>query len=313
MQPAEQAGRSAGGRRFALALPAVAERLSLDTTDARPLRLHDSGVFLLPRPNVVVRLSEATSENRARADLALRVTGWLHSRGFPAVEPLDRGPCEAGGVVATVWRYLSQPPDAASPLVLAPALGRLLRELHALADPPLRLPVLDPFARLRAAIELDDQRVGQALSPADRSFLVGRIADLAEAYAGLHFPLGIGLIHNDAHIGNLLVSAGSRYGFVLSDWESARLGPREVDLVPEGAPGNRFGESAELRAAFAGGYGYDIGAWDGWPVLRDARDLHSVAAYVRIAPDKPAAARELRLRLASLRAGRGDVVWRAVD
>jgi hypothetical protein len=313
MPPAEEAGRSAGAERFTAALPAVAERLSLDMTDARPLRLHDSGVFLLPRPNVVVRVSKVTNENRARAELALRVTDWLHKRRFPAVEPVLGEPCEAGGVVAVAWRYLRQPPGPASPPVLAQALGGLLRELHALADPPLRLPVLDPFARLRAAIELDGQRSEPALSTADRAFLAGRITELADAYARLDFPRGIGLIHNDAHIGNLLASADSRYGFVLSDWESARIGPREVDLVPEGAPGNRFGESAELRAAFASGYRYDIAAWNGWRVLRDARDLHSLAAYIRTAPDKPAAAQELRRRLASLRTGDRDLAWRVVD
>src|SRR5215510_14462117 len=105
MPPADEAGRSARAERFAVALRAVAERQSLDPTGARPLRLHDSGVFLLPRPNVVVRLSEATDENRARADLALRVTGWLQGRGFPAVEPVHGGPCVAGGMVATVWRH----------------------------------------------------------------------------------------------------------------------------------------------------------------------------------------------------------------
>lgn len=319
MPLAEEAGRSVRAERFAVALPAVAERLSLDTTDARSLRLHDSGFFLLPGPNVVVRLSEATSENRARADLALRVTGWLHSQGFPAVVPVHSGLCAAGGMVATVWRYLPQPPDPVSALVRARALGGLLRELHALADSPLGLPVLDPFARLRAAVELDGQRTEPVLSPAERAFLVGRITELADAYAGLDFPRGIGLIHNDAHIGNLLISADRRYGygygygFVLADWESARLGPREVDLVPEGAPGNRFGASAELRAAFASRYGYDVAAWNGWRVLRDARDLHSLAAYIRTALDKPASARELRRRLGSLREDDRSVVWRAVD
>ncbi len=296
-----------------MALRAVAEHLRFDPTDARPLRVHDSGVFLLPRPNVVVRLIEATSENRARADLAVRVTGWLARQGFPAVEPVQGGLCEAGGVVATVWRWLPQPLDPASPLVLARALGGLLRELHALSDPPFRPPTLDPFARLRAAVELDGQRSEPVLSPADRAFVVGRIAVLGDAYARLDFPCGIGLIHNDAHIGNLLANADSPHGFVLTDWESARFGPREVDLVPEGAPGNRFGESAELRAAFAGGYRYDIGVWDGWRVLRDARDLHSLAAYIRVSLDKPAAAQELRRRLASLRAGDRGLVWRVVD
>jgi aminoglycoside phosphotransferase (APT) family kinase protein len=115
-----------------------------------------------------------------------------------------------------------------------------------------------------------------------------------------------------AHIGNLLVSASSPYGYVLADWGSARWGPREIDLVLEGAPGNRFGESAELRTAFADAYGYDIARWDGWRVLRDARDLHSLAAYIRTAPSQPVAAIELSRRLASLRDAGCAYVWRSV-
>jgi Ser/Thr protein kinase RdoA (MazF antagonist) len=310
MPPAEPA---ADAGPFAVALPRVAGSLGLDATDARPLRRHGSGIFLLPRSNVVVRLSAASPVNRVRAELALRVTGWLHRRGFPAVEPVHNVPCEAGGAVATVWRYLLQPAHPAPPLVRARVLGDLLRELHTQADPPFALPRLDPFARLRAAIEVDDERAQPVLTAGERAFLTGRIAELANAYAGLDFPLGVGLIHNDAHVGNLLVSDDSRGGFVLADWESASLGPREVDLVPEGAPGNRFGESAELRTAFARGYGYHIAEWPGWPVLRDARDLHSLAAYIRTAPDKPTSAQELRRRLVSLRTGRRDVPWRVVD
>jgi len=282
----------------------------LDATGRRSLRLHDSGVFLLPQANVVARVIEATAENRERADLAVQVTGWLRRQGFPAVEPVHDGSYEAGGVVMTFWQHLPQPTGQAPPPVLARALGSLLRELHALPAPPFQLPPLDPFVRLRAAIEIDAQRSETILSHADRAFLLDRIAELGRAYAGLEFPCGHGLIHNDAHIGNLLAGAQSSYGYVLADWESARLGPREVDLVLEGAPGNRFSDSAELRHAFTESYGYDVAVWDGWRVLRDARDLHSLAAYIRIAPNQPAAAHELRHRLTTLRTGDRNSTWR---
>src|SRR6266508_4809425 len=310
MLPADGAGSSARAARFATALDMVADRLMFDTTGRRRLRVHDSGIFLLPRANVVARLIGATNENRERAGLAVQVTDWLCRQGFPAIEPVHYMPYEASGVVMTFWRHLPQPPDQAPPPVLARALGSLLRELHALPAPPFQLPTLDPFARLRAAIEMDTQRSETVLSHVDHAFLVDRIADLRQAYAGLEFPRGHGLIHNDAHIGNLLASAERPYGYVLADWESARLGPREVDLVLEGAPGNRFGDSAELRQAFTDAYGYDVAAWDGWRVLRDARDVPSLAAYIRVAPNEPAAAHELRHRLATLRTGDRDSTWR---
>jgi aminoglycoside phosphotransferase (APT) family kinase protein len=295
----------------AAALHSIAAQLHLDTEGFQPLRVHDAAVYLLPRSNIVVRLVRATDTNRERAELALRVTEWLRRHNFPSVRPRYRQPYQAAGTLATLWEYLPQPSTDPPLSVLARALGRLLRDLHALPAPPFRLPTFDPFARLRAA--MDGDRVSSVLLADDCAFLDARIVKLEDAFRALDFPLGIGLIHNDAHIGNLLASAGSRCGFVLADWESARWGPREVDLVLEGAPGNRFGESAELRTAFAEAYGYDIAGWVGWRVLRDARDLHSLAAYLRTAPSQPAAAEELRRRLASLKDTRRAYVWRTVD
>jgi aminoglycoside phosphotransferase (APT) family kinase protein len=150
------------------------------------------------------------------------------------------------------------------------------------------------------------------LADDERAFLTERMAVLGEAFAALAPPLGRGLIHNDAHIDNLLVAERSSYGYVLGDWDGASWGPREIDLVQEGAPGNRFGESEELRQAFSRAYGYDIADWPGWRTLRDLRDLHSLAAYIRTAPSKLAAQAELKNRLDSLRSGDRTIIWRAV-
>jgi aminoglycoside phosphotransferase (APT) family kinase protein len=279
-------------------------RLGLDSTGATPLREHDASVWLLPREAVVVRLTETTAENRARAARAVELTAWLTGQGFPSVEPASPDVHEVDGRLATVWRYV--PPEQATLVERAAALGRLLRELHALPAPPFRLPVLDPFARLRDAIEHDDA----VLSVQDRGFLEQRIAELTAAFAALRFTQGSGLIHNDAHVGNVLRGKDE---YVLADWESARWGPREVDLVPEGAPGNRFGATTELRQAFTAAYGYDVATWPGWRVVRDARDLHSLAAYIRAAPRNPAAETELRRRLHSLQRGDDSVVWRTAE
>lgn len=128
----------------------------------------------------------------------------------------------------------------------------------------------------------------------------------------MDFPLGRGLIHNDAHVGNLLVDSERATGYVLADWDGTGRGPREIDLVQEGAPGNRFGESLELRAAFSTAYGYDIAGWAGWPVLRVLRDLHSVGAYLRVAPDKPAARAELAHRMRTRRTGE-PARWHGIE
>jgi aminoglycoside phosphotransferase (APT) family kinase protein len=215
-------------------------------------------------------------------------------------------------VVATVWEYLAQSDQRAPIPVLASTLGALLRELHRLPPPPFSLPSVDPLGRLRRAIAQDGRRSEPVLTSADLAFLNERMTAATSAYQTVAFPLGRGLIHNDAHLGNLLTDEGSPYGYVLADWDSACAGPHEIDLVQEGAPGNRFGESTDLRQAFSHGYGYDISNWPGWKVLRELRDLHSLAAYIRTAPTKPAAGAELRLRLATLQTGERTHRWHAV-
>ncbi|OLB76482.1 MAG: hypothetical protein AUI14_18650 [Actinobacteria bacterium 13_2_20CM_2_71_6] len=274
------------------------------------MRRHTSHSYLLPQEGIVVRIAEATDENLKRAAVAAAVTTWLSNRGFPCVRPVQDVPIEVADMVATAWRYLPQP-EPGGPLPMT-VLGTLLRDLHQLPEPAFPLPAVDPLARLRRALSIDAGRQNGILATAERRFIEDRIAELTGSYVALDFPLGIGLIHNDAHIGNLLADPESRSGFVLGDWDGAALGPREIDLIQEGAPGNRFGLPDGYRRTFSAAYGYDVATWPGWRVLRDMRDLHSIGAYLRIAPDKPVAQAQLRLRLRTLRTGDTHTRWAAV-
>src|SRR5690554_2515113 len=125
---------------------AVGDLLQMDTKQARALRLHATATYLLPREQVVVKLTSATQENLSRAAVALRVTAWLADVGFPAVRPNHRDPVQVNGFVATLWHYLPQPEQNGSKPMTA--LGRLLRDLHSLPDPPFTLPLFEPLARL---------------------------------------------------------------------------------------------------------------------------------------------------------------------
>jgi hypothetical protein len=95
---------------------------------------------------------------------------------------------------------------------------------------------------------------------------------------------------------------------VLCDWDSVSVGPREWDLVPT-HHGERFGLSAEDRAAFTEAYGFDLVGWPGFEVLRELRDLFTLGAYMRNAGVNPAARRELENRLASLQEGDRTRRW----
>jgi aminoglycoside phosphotransferase (APT) family kinase protein len=287
----------------------AAGQLGLDVTGLRPLHMLSNAVYLLPAADAVARVA-LTPGSAARVRRAIAVTRWLTSLDYPCVRPLDVDQPvvvgdDADGAVVSLWRYLPQPTDAGLPEPAA--LGRLLRDLHALPASPVGLPTVTPLARLSAAIEADTS----ALSGPDRDWLLARGDDLLNAYQQLDPPLGHGLVHGDAHLGNVLLDA-ARGRPVLADWDPVAYGPREWDLVLI-AGDDRFGLPAADRAAFAAAYGYDVTTWPQWTILRDLRELHSLAAYIRLAPTVPAAAAELNHRIGSLRTGERHTVWHALD
>ncbi|MDF5755265.1 aminoglycoside phosphotransferase family protein [Spongiactinospora sp. TRM90649] len=270
----------------------------LDPAGARLLRSFATTVYHLPAENAVVRLAEPAPGKYDRLVTSLRVTRWLAGQGYPATRPLDvRQPVAEEGFLVTFWHHEDDQGDRHDPA----ALGPMLRRLHDLPPVPFELPVYDPFGPVRAAIE-----VSRVLGDGDRDWLLDRCSALAETYyERLQFALPYGLIHGDAHRGNLIRASGR---LLLCDWDSVSAGPREIDLVPT-LQGARFGYTPAERAAFCRAYGYDVGRWEGYPVLRDMRELRTLTAVLRNAHRDPAAAEILSFRLASLRAG-DDRQWR---
>jgi aminoglycoside phosphotransferase (APT) family kinase protein len=112
------------------------------------------------------------------------------------------------------------------------------------------------------------------------------------------------MIHGDAWRGNLLRD-GNRV--VLADWDAASTSPREIDLIPT-LQGPRFGLPDEQRDASIAAYGHDIRSWDGYPVLRDIRELSTITALLRDGHIDVDTRRELQIRLRSLRTG-DDQHW----
>ena len=176
-------------------------------------------------------------------------------------------------------------------------LGRLLRWLHELGLPPIALPAYRPLVSARRAID-----ASHAIDEDERAWLRERCEQLLDAYGQLSFQLPAGMIHGDAHRGNLL---RDRHRIVLADWDAVSTGPREVDLIPT-LQATRFGLREDQRDAFIAAYGQDIRSWDGYPVLRDIRDLSTLTALLRDGHVDAAARRELQIRLRSLRNGDGQ-------
>jgi len=282
------------------AIEAVCAQTGLDPAGARLIRDYANLVYELPGERVVLRLAEAGTPGKyERLATSVRVTRWLAEQDFPAVRPLEaRQPIAAAGFFVTLWHH----EEHVGPLPEPVTLGALLRRLHALPQAPFDLPTYDPFGSVRRAID-----ACRVLTLEDRAWLVERCSALAESYyERLEFGLPYGLIHGDAHRGNLLRTPGR---LLLCDWDSVSAGPREIDLAPTLA-GVRFGLTERQRDAFSEAYGYDMLSWPGYPVLRAMRELQTLTAVLRNAHRDPAARAELVLRLASLRAG-DDRPWNA--
>lgn len=282
------------------ALIEACREAGLSSAGARLLRSFANVVYHLPEEGLVVRMATATTPGKYdRLVTSIKVTRWLSAQGFPATRPAEvRQPIAVDGYLVTFWHYEEQdgPPPGPVPL------GLLLRRLHALPPVPFDLPTYDPFGTIRRAIA--DAR---AIDPEEREWLTERCSALSDAYyERLEFSLPYGLVHGDAHRGNLLRTPG---GHLLCDWDSVSAGPREIDLAPTMA-GVRFGLTEAQRDGFVEAYGYDIRHWAGYPVLRDTRELQTLTALLRNAHLDRDALGVLRFRLASLRAG-DNRTWRA--
>jgi hypothetical protein len=274
----------------ASALLDAAGRCGLDARGARLIRLFATAVYHLPAAEAVARIAPVTSPDTVtRLATSVQLTRWLAGIGFPTVEPLPVDqPATSRCCAVTFWRYLLQE----GPEPVPADLGRLLRRLHRLDPPPISLPAYRPLVSVGRAIESS-----RALDEDERAWLKNRCEQLLSAYGQLSFPLPPGLIHGDAYRGNLLRDG---HRVVLADWDAVSTGPREIDLIPTlQAP--RFGLPKGQRDAFIAAYGYDIRSWDGYPILRDIRELSTTSALLRDGHTNAAAQHELQIRLRSLR------------
>jgi len=278
----------------------------LDVGGARLLHGRANEVFLLPRARTVVRLRHAgeSGEWHRRLSSAVQMAFWLYDHGFPTVVPVSglEQPVIVNGWIATFWRYVI--PDGSMPAPGTADLGPLLQKLHRLPAPPVDLTPTNPLGSLLT----DLARSGSLLSASQRDWLREQSELVLAKYETTEQPLGCGLIHGDAHPGNLLAADGR---YVLIDWDSVSYGPRIQDLVPTLVGVTRFGRAAANWVNLCKVYGippsvqYEPGA----RLLCRARELRSLAAYIR-ASHHPEASVELGKRLRTLINGTCET-WRA--
>jgi aminoglycoside phosphotransferase (APT) family kinase protein len=236
----------------------VVAAAGLSTEGAQPIQLAENDLWRLPA-NIVVRIARAGQEAAAAREVA--VTRWLAEHDVPAVRPLPmEQPVHACGRAATFWEELP-PHRHGTEVDLAP----LLRRLHDLPKPSFHIGRLDPFVRIT-----DRLAAARSVSDDDREWLLHRLDDLRQEWD--HLPAGQPecVIHGDAWGGNCAVTAD---GAVLMDFERTSEGPPEWDLTSTAIEHDTFGTLSEAGyRRYCEAYGYDVMAWDGYPILRGIRE-----------------------------------------
>ncbi|GHF58439.1 aminoglycoside phosphotransferase (APT) family kinase protein [Amycolatopsis bartoniae] len=283
--------------KLAEALTAAAGLLGLDPRGARLLRFTNNAVYRLASAPVVLRIV-GSRKLRHRADRVVAVARHFERHGVPAIRLLPgvEQPIHVGEHVVTAWEYVRPTGRRAT----AKDLARLLRRVHELPVPD-GVGEWDPLADVRARVADAEE-----LDAGDRRFLLRRCAEVQAALRELEFPLPRGLIHGDAHPGNVIVGPD---GPVLCDFDSSCAGPPEWDLTPLAVGRERFADPAGRYRMLADSYGFDVTAWDGFPVLRAARELKLTTSVLPILRSHPQVRDELRRRLTDLRDGGSDGPW----
>jgi hypothetical protein len=262
------------------------------------LRLTNNAVFAAPQAGIVIRITRSY-RLRARAAKVAALGRWFGEIDAPTIRlatDLEQ-PLKVDGLRATVWSYL--PPRPPSPDVTD--LGQVLRAFHQLGAPPLPLPTWDPVGDART--RLAD---AEALAEVDRQFLLDWCERLEDQLAELAQQQPPGLVHGDAHAGNLLRRADDQ--IVFCDFDATCLGPWQVDLVAVPVGETRFGRPG-AHARLAAAYGYDVTTDSAWPLLREARELKMVVAAVPLLASGPGVAQEFTTRLRSIQQHDDTARW----
>jgi aminoglycoside phosphotransferase (APT) family kinase protein len=277
------------------------EAAGLDATGARLIRLGENALFHLPDPNVVVRVARSMAYwDDARREVA--VARWLADQGFPAVRTFAgvAQPAEAAGRPVTFWEYIEgRDGDRCDIAVLAELLSRL----HRLPRPDgFTLPPEDPLGRVRRRLE------AASVTVSDRGFLLDRLKAVEAELPGLRFPLPEGPVHGDAHVQNLIVTAG---GPVMIDFERFAWGHPEWDLSMTATEYQTAGWwTREEHAQFTTAYGFDVTSWEGYPVLRAAHELKMTSWLAQNIAESREVADEVAARIRTLRGQVTPGNWR---
>ncbi|HUY46041.1 MAG TPA: aminoglycoside phosphotransferase family protein [Streptosporangiaceae bacterium] len=274
------------------------QQAGFSSDGAELLRIGENAIFQLASAPIVVRIGRS-ADRLPRVQRELCVARWLAAAKVPAVlvdDEIDQ-PLMVDGHPVSFWHAVT----GGAPTPTHIDLARLLAAYHATPDCPCDLDTFEP-------LRISESRLAKAegVDPGDLGFLHGRVADLTSQFEHLEFALPRGPIHGDAHTKNLLTDHGQ---VVLIDFEAAAIGPREWDLLPTSIAVQRYGLPEEQYQEFAAAYGFDVRTWDGYPVLREIRELTMTTWIMQNVLESKAIAAEFALRVACLRERDYERAW----
>jgi Ser/Thr protein kinase RdoA (MazF antagonist) len=252
------------------------------------IRLGSNAIVRLPG-GVIVRVGRDESWMQT-SEREVGVAAALLRAAVPCVQPWPvRQPVIVGGHPVTFWAEVPGPLEQPT----FAELGRVLRQVHA-ADVDLILPVLDPWAHI-------SERIEQApINAAGRQVLREVLHEVQDDWTTARFQLAPGVIHGDAHLGNVV--RGADGSVVLIDLDSACVGPREWDLAPTGLYATSLGwiSRAEYLSFVVAYGGFDITTAPAFPLLSRMRELRMTAWIAMHATESEAVGEEVAHRIACL-------------
>ncbi|HEX3778143.1 MAG TPA: aminoglycoside phosphotransferase family protein [Pseudonocardiaceae bacterium] len=278
------------------ALTNACSAVGLDSSGAELLAYSSNVVYRLSADPVVVRLN-LDLDGVAQTTELIRTSRWLESERAP-IAPLAKiasQPVIGDGWAATFWFALNAPAEAP-----ASALAEPLSAFHSL-PPNSDLPEWGKFESARADL---DQATD--LDADDRAWLIAAWQQAETDYRRAVGDMPRGVVHGDAHKGNLLTDAAGH--FVLCDLDSVAFGPIDWDLTPMAVSAARFARPGD-QVAFAAAYGRDVTTLPWWPVLRRIRELVMVTYLVADLRNRPTMADQWTHRMHTLRTNQTEALW----
>jgi Ser/Thr protein kinase RdoA (MazF antagonist) len=244
---------------------------SLGAPDARTelARFGQNALYAVPDLRLLLRVARPTTPPRKITRMVAFARA-VSAAGMPTALPAERPgidqPVVLPGGVVSLWDLYDTDPDCR----VTPAdLGTMLRRFHATAAPLAEL--VDPWEplamiRARLAAAAHDGIAQDLLEP-----LLGQLRFLESALPDIVSRLGIGVIHGDAHFGNVLCLPA--HDLRIIDFDEICIGPREWDLVPALVTRRRFTMSDADYRSFVDGYGYDVGGTPDAPTFIALREM----------------------------------------